>query len=173
MATGEENWVNLLLASYDQCFQEKRHYDTLSWTIGGALTLLDVLLMTALLRLPVGIDKFLLAGIVLILSILWLSVYERNRFWGEVCNEKAREIEKALGADGLGHAYMRGAVRRHVVLANTELDGSALQHEGSAKEPRRERDYSRSIHISIRIIIFTPPVLAFLLAALGIVIATS
>jgi len=171
MAAREEDRANLLLASYDQCFQEKRHYDTLSWTIGGALTLLDVLLMTALLRLPVGTEKFLLAAIVLILSILWLSVYERNRFWGEVCNEKAREIEKELGADGLGHAYMRGAVRRHVILANTELDGSAVKLEGEEWSSRREADLSRSIHVSIRIIIFTPPALAFLLAALGIVIA--
>lgn len=137
------------------------------------MTLIDVVVIGALLKVPPGGEKFALAGVVFVLSMLWLAIYERNRFWGEVCNETARTIEKSMRTDGIGHAYMRAAVSHRVALSNTEVDGSRVEFDGKTISARTEYDRARSMHISVRAIIFTPSALAFLFATLGLVIATS
>ena len=98
---------------YAQCFQDKRHYDLMSWTIGGAITLVSTLLINQMFKLSDGPDDLVakagLAVGVALLSMLWWLIYERNRFWGEVCNETAREIERALAVDGLADVHICGA----------------------------------------------------------------
>ena len=150
---------------YSQCFQEKRHYDLMSWTIGGAITLINTLLISQMFKLPDAADPLWpRVGIALAVSLLcglWWSIYERNRFWGEVCNETAREIERKLGKDGLGHAYMRGALLHEAVLRNVDVAGSPLVGPDGPFEQRIEFDMSRrSVHIPIRLIIFMPALVA-------------
>jgi hypothetical protein len=161
---------------YSQCLQEKRHYDLMSWTIGGAITLISTLVVSQMFKLPEGtgaaLVKLLIALAVAVLSGLWWAIYERNRFWGEVCNETAREIERQLGIEGLGHAYMRGAILHQITLRNVDVDGNPVCGPGGPVEARIESDKSRrSAHYAIRAVILMPTVIASGYALFGLVAA--
>ncbi|MBZ0297205.1 MAG: hypothetical protein K8L99_31895, partial [Anaerolineae bacterium] len=94
--------------------------------------------------------------------LLWYRIYERNRFWGEVCNETARDIEKLLMIDGPAHAFMKGDVDNKVALKNTDISGAAY----SGKEALPEVCSAGSIHKSIYVVMW---VLAFALLAAGFI----
>lgn len=160
--------IDTKLEAYRQCFESKHHYDNFSWTIAAVVVVLVGILLTIIpkitatpsfLTVPI---KFLVAGVGWALLVLWARIYERNRFWGEVCNEKARDLEKEMHLDGLAHSFMRGALSGEIILKNTDIDGKPFRNA----EPHLERCNANSVHRSIRVVIW---VLAFALLASAVI----
>ncbi len=113
-----------LIAAYEQCLAEKRHYDSLAWTI-GAIVLVFVGALFAYIPQLQGssywfalLKRLPLAVFGTVLASLWLFIYERNRFYAEVANERARDFEKELSLCGVAHAEMEGTLLGRVVLKN-------------------------------------------------------
>jgi len=154
----------VLLEAYRQCFESKHHYDILSWTIATVVIVFVGVLLSVIPRIHVEsevltvICKLLAAGVGWSMLLLWYRIYERNRLWGEVSNETARDIEKLLKLDGPAHAFMKVALDNEVTLKNTDIAGAA--HSGKAAFV--ETCSAGSIHKSIHAVIW---VLAFVLLA--------
>jgi len=162
-AENDEAARELLVASYAECFTEKRHYDLLSWTIGAAVVLVTGIVCNVILSIPhpdtgYSFVRLGLGIFALIMVAAWWSIYERNRFWCEVCNETARCIERSRGISGLGLAYMHGGLKKRVLLQNTDEAGRKVG------EQRAERTLLPSMHYFVRTLIvllaFGPLVLA-------------
>jgi hypothetical protein len=153
-----------LLRAYEQCFAEKHHYDNLSWTIGAGLTVILGALVTGILHMrPDDLaSRLLLAGFAVLLIVLWATIYRRNRFWGEVANETARDIEKTLQFDGIGHALMRGALDKRIVLKNTDYTGQRY----ADRKPWEESSPSWAMHTGINWILVCSAILVVVLAIL-------
>ncbi len=139
---------NALLVAYEQCFSEKRHYDTLSWTISAGLVVIMAAVVTGILKLPANdlCSRLLFALFAGGTIFFWCRIYDRNRFWGEVANEKARDIEKELNFDGLGHAYMKANFDGQVTLKNTDYQGANYKDAS----PKAEKNSTGSMHFSIQ-----------------------
>jgi len=61
---------------------------------------------------------------------VWFNIYERNRFWIEVTNERARDIEREFGGrDGLGISFACAAIARKVVLKNKDASGVTIENK--------------------------------------------
>lgn len=136
---------------YEQCLLEKRHYDLLSWRLGAGFFAVVSLIVAALLgsQLPLLqsiIVRVSLAFVAALLVLQWLGIYERNRFWAEVANETARDIERRLHLDGVALAFMKAALEKQIVLRN--LDHHGLPYHSA--QPRTERDTAGAIHFGIR-----------------------
>ena len=113
--------------TYAQCFQEKRHYDLLSWSIGAGTLVFAGFVTTIVLNIPAEQRMMrLLTGFVIIpLVMIWLTIYERNRIWGEICNEAARDIERRFGVDGIELRYMRAVLTKEVDRSNKDISAEA------------------------------------------------
>lgn len=115
--------ANLWEECYAQCFHEKRHYDLLSWSIGAAMLAFTAFVIRLILDLPPD-QMFVRIGYafsVFPLFVIWVWIYERNRVWGEICNEVARDIERRFGIDGVQLRYMRAHIGKTVDRANSDL----------------------------------------------------
>lgn len=124
MSVPEERKL-LVRECYRQCFDDKRHYDILSWTIGGSIFAASIFLLTEVTELASTYDdntKALLSFIGLILVVIWAALYERNRLWGEVCNETSRNIERKIFLDGPSIAYMKFVKSKKIDLSNEYWD---------------------------------------------------
>lgn len=158
------------LEAYKQCFVSKHHYDVLSWTISGAI----VIILTALIAIMVKIEpafiinipvslRLLLGIIGIYLSLIWLLIYERNRFWGEVANETARDIEREHGISGPAIEFMKRSLDKEVILKNTdEFKKKYIGKKGESSPCTENPKINIPIHWGIRILIFIM-VIVFLL----------
>lgn len=141
------------LEAYRQCFLSKHHYDMLSWTICGFVGLIQVALITGMLKLDPskGIEfqylKIALGIIGLLTILIWFSVYERNRFWSEVANETARNIERKAGISGPAIEFMKSALEKKVILKN--LDEQAKPYK-DYNEMAVKPLFNISMHFGIR-----------------------
>ncbi len=141
----------LRIEAYKQCFIAKHHYDILSWSIAGGSLIFVGLIISTILK--ISLDTYLTTvAIRLIPAILaiavvqaWHSIYERNRFWGEVANETARDIEREAGINGPGIAFMKGQLDKEIIRKNTDENNKPYKIYG----PKTERCSSKSMHKSI------------------------
>lgn len=164
----EKYKVNFLLNIYERCFDSKHHYDTLSWTIGGVLlAFVSALLIYLLQTEPIfvlhqwtiiesiifvfALEKILIVFFAWMLIILWWFIYERNRFWPEVANEKIREIERSFEQEGLGVAFSKANAQGFVELKNLDERGKHIKNKLKKDvEPRKEKLIKKSLHKTIR-----------------------
>ena len=158
----QENSAKFLIEAYNECFREKRHYDILSWTLFAGVALVCGPLFKAIIS-TVGITIFGIPSslifsisVCLILFVYW-RIYERNRFWGEVFNEKAREIERSMKFAGPAIAGMIGGITRKVERQNTDENGEPIAAPKSDYAPS-------SMHFGIRAILLLIGAASLLLA---------
>ncbi len=125
------------LEEYRQCFDSKKHYDTLSWTIATVTLVLVGPLVAFLTERATSIGTFhslTLRVLGTVLVLVWFCVYERNRFWAEVANERARDIERYLvRRDGLAIQFMLSSKRNMVILKNVDSAGNQIAKERPEK----------------------------------------
>jgi len=111
------------IVAYRTCFEEKRHYDILSWTIGAIILAAVGFLNTAIpkivesssVNLPlIGcvcvtffIKRLIVFFFIVILLGFWLILYNRNRIWAEAANERARDFERKWKLEGVALKYMK------------------------------------------------------------------
>jgi len=149
------NKIESFISAYQESLAEKRHYDNLSWNIGAVVLIFIGALSTYIFHIKIDnywISVLKRGGAALfgiILSYLWLRIYERNRFYAEVANEKARELEKLIGVDGVAHGEMMATLNAKVLLKNTSFDGSQV------KEPHLVPLKRDSMHKVVRTIIYS------------------
>ncbi len=116
--------LSFILSAYEQCFNSKHHYDSLSWVIGGILLVFVGVLFAYLpqvkgdVYLLVVIKRIVIAIFSWIFLYLWFRIYERNRFWVEVANEKIREFERQFLVEGIGIKFMKANKDGFVILKN-------------------------------------------------------
>ncbi len=153
-------------ALYQGALAEKHHYDNLSWTIGAiALIGAGVLVVgvmqvpgaTYLARLP---SQLALATLAVILLEGWRRIYERNRFWAEVANEKLRDLERARGVEGVTLSFMKAALTGQVVLQNLDHTGAPF------RDPYVERCSQHSMHVNINRVLWFVMVVVVIFALL-------
>jgi hypothetical protein len=108
---------------YAQCFQEKRHYDLFSWSVGAGMLAFVAFVTGQILNLPIDASgpRVAFACSVLPLLSMWVWIYERNRAWGEICNEVARDIERRFGIDGIQLRYMRIHLGEMIDRSNSDI----------------------------------------------------
>ena len=151
------------LEAYRQCFSSKHHYDVLSWTIGGFVCLLQVAIISGMFKIdPCKGAEFLILKIflgILGLStiVIWFLVYERNRFWGEVANETARDIERRVHISGPALEFMKSTLDNEVTLKNRDEHNKPYKNNEEKKETPLPKIIMRlgirfSMHMGIRII---------------------
>jgi len=118
--------------AYQEALAEKRHYDNLSWTIGAVILIFVGALFAYIFQIKADTYWIVVAkrgGAALfgiLLSYLWVRIYERNRFYAEVANEKARDCEKMMSIEGVAHGEMRGTIEEKILLKNTGFDGAKI-----------------------------------------------
>ena len=119
------------------------------WTIGAPFFLIYYAVIIFMASDTYGVSSavvkvslFLLATLIL---LLFLSIYERNRMWAEVCNERARDIERAFNSEGATLAYLKFVATGKLTFKNTDEDGNSLL------DRREESMWFRSYHIGVRI----------------------
>lgn len=140
-----------IIEEYHQCYESKKHYDNLSWTIAGVTLVLVGSLVAFLVNRGTCIDQVSLVALRVLGTVLisvWYFVYERNRFWVEVANERARDIERALAIDGLTIQFMIANRKKKVTLWNVDSRGVGEE------KPKTEALYFfvPSMHWCIRIL---------------------
>jgi hypothetical protein len=143
-----------LIEIYRQCMEQRKHYDILSWSIGGVAILIDSVIIKWSFELPSVPDKTLAVLIVNIIGMFlmycWYSIYERNRMFVEVANELARDIERQWGIDGIGiknGKYSVGPTKGTVEFKNT--DATDVPYA----DPDKEVQNDISSHFNIRYLI--------------------
>ena len=140
-----------LIEIYRQCMEQRKHYDILSWTIGGVAILIDsVIIKWSFEQSPPELNT----GAVLIVNLVgiflmycWYSIYERNRMFVEVANELARDIERKWGIDGIGiknGQYSVGPNKGVVKFKNTDSNNNKYA------EPDDDEQKDTSSHFRIR-----------------------
>jgi hypothetical protein len=136
----------LEIEAYNRCFDSKHHYDNLSWTILGVSMAFSAVIAAFLPSISIGsywttvLARLGLAALGCISLQAWRQIYERNRFWGEVANETARNFERRYRVAGVAIAFMRANFSKSIVLTNTDSDGQA------AAPPASERCRQSSMH---------------------------
>lgn len=152
------------LEAYRQCFSSKHHYDLLSWSIAGGVLIFVSLIISAILKIEN--DCYLIAIIfrafpailAIIAVIAWHKIYERNRFWGEVANETARDIEREFNTLGPGIAFMKAHHDSVIQLKNIDENGAKYKDS----ETWNEECNSTSMHVWIKRFMFCLIVLTVL-----------
>ncbi len=128
---------DFILEEYRQCFDSKKHYDNLLWTIATITLVVVGPLVIFLTERATSISIFnslSLRFIGTLLVVVFFFVYERNRFWSEVANERAREIERNFEhRDGLAIQFMLSAITKMVILKNVDSAGKQIENEKSEK----------------------------------------
>lgn len=165
---------------YEECFDEKHHYDNLSWTIGGVLLvfvgavlayipqikptlpanqsfgvvdLVSGLPDTLFSRtyLSTVVPRAILAAFACLLIALWHRIYERNRIWAEVANQKIRDFEREFRTEGIGIRFMKEnaniCTKGQIILRNIEENGTTCQGYTDKEVPEKVR--VRSMHYII------------------------
>lgn len=138
------------IEAYRAAFDSKHHYDRLSWAIGGLTILLLGAALTVIPKLTAPTyGQTLLwraapAFLAFALLVVWHSMYHRNRFWAEVANEAARDMERHYGVRGPGLAFMKAHLARTVLFSNTDESGKsvAAPHSERCAEPSFHRRVS-------------------------------
>jgi hypothetical protein len=143
---------------YSQCYQDKRHYDLLSWSIGAALLAYATIAMQILVKIE-NLEnslRILIALSSLPFFIVWIWIYERNRVWGEIANEVARDIERRFGIDGLQLRYMRSSLSGLSMRTNSDLPRSSRKMPQNliSGEARAIRLRVPSMHYALYILSF-------------------
>lgn len=133
---------------YRQCMEQRKHYDTLSWTIGGFVMVANAAILAwSRTTSPSDLELMVLSAANLVgiaLIFFWYGIYERNRMFVEVANELARDFERKWQIEGIGLRNGIYAVKDQFVLfKNTNLDGTPYAEE------HKEKSKTGSIHISI------------------------
>ncbi|MBM4055486.1 MAG: hypothetical protein FJ264_12660 [Planctomycetes bacterium] len=81
---------------------------------------------------------FSLRAILALISIVvieaWHKIYERNRFWGEISNEVARDIERNFSVNGPSIAFMKGNFDKEIILKNTDENGEKYKNNNRHSE---------------------------------------
>lgn len=155
---------------YRQCMEQRKHYDLLSWSIGGGVLLIDGFILKWGLdnynihSLALGVCVSNIIGILLL--VFWKSIYERNRMFVEVANELARDIERKWNIEGIGIRNGKYATQedpKKVHFKNTNIDGSLYS------SPTDELSKESSIHFGIRGIIYLISICHLLVLGMSIV----
>ncbi len=153
--------LSFMLAAYDRCFDSKHHYDSLSWVIGGILLVFVGALFAYIpqirgdVYLWVVVKRIIIAFFSWMLLRLWYKIYERNRFWAEVANEKIRDFERAFKIEGVGIRFMKANKDGHVILRNVDENGRPMENE------RREVLKQNSMHSAVPRFLWVIGVAAF------------
>ena len=140
-----------LIEIYRQCMEQRKHYDILSWSIGGVAILIDGVIIKWSFEqsLPeLNTVAVLIVNLIgIFLMYCWYSIYERNRMFVEVANELARDIEREWGIDGIGiknGKYSVGPNKGVVEFKNTDAN------KNKYAEPDTEEQKDISSHFNIR-----------------------
>lgn len=155
MKIEDNDRINFVLAAYERCFDSKHHYDSLSWVIGGILFVFVGALFAYLPQVKgdvyhwVIIKRMIIAVFSWILLILWYLIYERNRFWAEVANEKIRDFEREFQIEGVGIKFMKANKNRYVIFENTDEKGQRVENE------RKEDLKKTSLHSIIPLFLWS------------------
>ncbi len=118
--------VKFLLVEYEKCHEKAVHYDRLSWIVGAFIVGASSLVTALGLRLngANGLETFLkrtpLAILAIVLLVAWWLIYERNRGWVEILNERIKDIERALGIYGIGGYLSVGSQQKGMWRENLE-----------------------------------------------------
>jgi len=130
--------LSFILAAYGRCFDSKHHYDSLSWVIGGILLVFVGALFAYLPQIKGGFplwvilvspQRLVIAFFSWIFLYLWFRIYERNRFWAEVANEKMREFEREFQVEGVGIKFMKANKDGFIILRNMDEKGMPVERE--------------------------------------------
>jgi Ca2+/Na+ antiporter len=146
--------LSFKLIAYERCFDSKHHYDNLSWVIGGILFIFVGALFAYLSQIKDGYQlwfifvspkRLITAFFSCLFLYVWYVIYERNRFWAEVANEKIREFEREFQIEGIGIKFMKANKDGFITLQNTDEKGEGVEN------PREISLKKISIDIVIRI----------------------
>lgn len=176
------------LSAYEQCFAEKHHYDTLSWTIGAVLLVFVGAILAyipqikptlgegesfgvrdLLAQLPGSlvssaylsmlVPRVVLAVFACLLLALWYAIYERNRIWAEVANQKIRDFERTFQIEGIGIRFAKenAAISESgkIKLTNTDEHGEPITgySAGVTEEVARVRSMHDAIPWFLRLVV--------------------
>jgi hypothetical protein len=149
---------------YRQCFEQRKHYDLLSWTVAAIILATDGFLIRWSLdhaAHDIFAEQLAVNTIGLLLVICWHSIYERNRMFVEVANELARDIARDWQLEGVGIRNARYATNKahQVEFKNLDENGEAFA------SPFIERQKTWSSHFGIRGLMFAVAAIHFLLIA--------
>jgi len=127
----DPSYDEFTLNEYRQCFESIKHYDSLSWTVAMFTLAIVGSLIAFLIKNSVEIglcNSLVLRVLGTFLVIVWFGIYERNRYWVEAANERARDIERECAhRDGLGISFARAALSGKVILKNTDASGKKIE----------------------------------------------
>jgi hypothetical protein len=153
-----ENSSSIWQESYAQCFQEKRHYDIMSWSLGAGMLAYASFIVDKIFESDPNMMIVRLAYAMSIIPffLIWVWIYERNRVWGEICNEVARDIERRFAVDGVQLRYMRAHLSRRVMRTNSDL-APQMQELPGHLVPGDEKPFKLlvpSMHFALYILAF-------------------
>ena len=140
-----------LIETYRQCFASKHHYDILSWSVAGGTLVFVGLIITTILKVDIQccplslFIKAILAVLSFCVIYAWHKIYERNRFWGEISNEVARDIERTFKVNGPSIAFMKGSFDKEITLKNTDENNQKYK----TYDAHYEKSNSESMHKKI------------------------
>ncbi|MBD3285475.1 hypothetical protein GF359_03495 [candidate division WOR-3 bacterium] len=165
----EGDTCKFLLVEYEKCHEKAIHYDRLSWIV-GAFILGASSLVTALglgLNGDDGLGTFLkrtpLAVLAIVLLVAWWLIYERNRGWVEILNERIKDIERALGIYGSGVYLSIGSQQRGMWRENLERISLAEKLKLQNGRGSAFRMGSWPMHLVVKLLVIVLSLLAFIL----------
>ncbi|MBN2380207.1 hypothetical protein JXM67_10460 [candidate division WOR-3 bacterium] len=160
---------DFLLEEYKVCHEKATHYDRLSWIVGAFIVGASSLVTALGLRLngETGLETFLkrtpLAILAIVLLIAWWLIYERNRGWVEILNERIKDIERSLGIYGVGSYLSIGSRQKGMCRENLERIELAEKLKLPAAKNSAFRMGTWSMHLIVKLLVIVLSVLAFLL----------
>ncbi len=153
----DDDRLNFVLVAYEKCFDSKHHYDSLSWIIGGILLVFVGALLVYIPQIKgecylwVVIKRIIIIAVFSwVLLYLWYRIYERNRFWAEVANEKIRDFERDFKTEGIGIRFMKANKDGYIIFKNVDQNGTSIDTEG--KEVLKQNAMHKLIPIFLWII---------------------
>jgi hypothetical protein len=157
--TPDENTFKFLIEEYKICHQKATHYDRLSWVVGAFLVGASSLVTAVGLRLngEVGVTAFLkrtpFALLAAILIWAWWLIYQRNRGWVEMLNERIKDIERAFGIYGIGSYFSVGSWQMGMERENLERTHVAQELKLSVNGGSVFRISSWAMHLILKLIV--------------------
>lgn len=151
-----------IIEVYRQSVASKHHYDVISWTIGAMSLVVVGFIISHIPDVNSGNSSVIFvkkAGLVAfswVFLFVWSAIYERNRFWAEVANEKIRDIERQFQVDGIGLWFMKSNFSKMVEFKNTDANGVPYDGRKESTEKCREASY----HFNVRYLIIATAFLA-------------
>lgn len=89
------NNIDIYLKEREELCRMDRHFDTVSWTIGGFILPATVAATIYGLKNPDVKDIFIYGSIILL--IIWFIIFSRIRLVMKATRDRMREIEKKIG----------------------------------------------------------------------------